>query len=67
MHMTDRDYMERAIALARKGLGRTNPNPLVGAVIVKDGRIIGAVTHVLVNDPTTGYGIFIENMLEAAA
>jgi stage IV sporulation protein B len=27
---------------------------------------VGAVTHVLVNDPTRGYGIFIENMLEAA-
>ena len=32
-----------------------------------DGKLVGAVTHVLVNDPTTGYGIFIENMLDAAA
>ena len=31
------------------------------------GNLVGAVTHVLVNDPTTGYGIFIENMLAAAA
>jgi len=31
------------------------------------GKLVGAVTHVLVNDPTTGYGIFIENMLDAAA
>ena len=31
------------------------------------GKPVGAVTHVLVNDPTTGYGIFIENMLDAAA
>ena len=31
------------------------------------GKLIGAVTHVLVNDPTTGYSIFIENMLDAAA
>ena len=31
------------------------------------GKLIGAVTHVLDNDPTTGYGIFIENMLDAAA
>ena len=31
------------------------------------GTLVGAVTHVLVNDPTTGYGIFIENMLDAAA
>ena len=38
--MTDRDYMLRAIELAKGGLGWTSPNPLVGAVIVKDGRII---------------------------
>ena len=37
-----------------------------GSPILQDGRIVGAVTHVLVNDPTTGYGIFIENMLRAA-
>lgn len=37
-----------------------------GSPIIQDGRLIGAVTHVLVNDPTTGYGIFIENMLDAA-
>lgn len=43
--MTDRDYMLRAIELAAKGLGYTNPNPLVGAVIVKDGRIIGEGYH----------------------
>ena len=34
-----------------------------GSPIIQDGRIIGAVTHVLVNDPTRGYGIFIETML----
>ncbi|MFI3201956.1 MAG: SpoIVB peptidase [Eubacteriales bacterium] len=37
-----------------------------GAPIVQNGKLIGAVTHVLVNDPTRGYGIFIENMLETA-
>ena len=37
-----------------------------GAPIIQNGKLIGAVTHVLVNDPTRGYGIFIENMLEAA-
>ena len=37
-----------------------------GSPLVQDGKLIGAVTHVLVNDPTMGYGIFIENMLEAA-
>lgn len=34
-----------------------------GSPIIQDGKIIGAVTHVLVNDPTRGYGIFIEDML----
>ena len=38
-----------------------------GSPIIQDGKLVGAVTHVLVNDPTTGYGIFIENMLEAAS
>lgn len=38
-----------------------------GSPIIQDGKLIGAVTHVLVNDPTRGYGIFIENMLEAAS
>ena len=37
-----------------------------GSPIIQDGKLIGAVTHVLINDPTTGYGIFIENMLSAA-
>ena len=37
-----------------------------GSPIIQAGKLVGAVTHVLVNDPTTGYGIFIENMLEAA-
>lgn len=38
-----------------------------GSPIIQDGKLVGAVTHVLVNDPTTGYGIFIDNMLDAAA
>ena len=37
-----------------------------GSPIIQDGKLVGAVTHVLVNDPTKGYGIFIENMLDAA-
>ncbi len=36
-----------------------------GSPIVQDGRLVGAVTHVFVGDPTRGYGIFAENMLEA--
>lgn len=35
-----------------------------GSPIIQDGMIIGAVTHVLLNDPTTGYGVFVENMLK---
>jgi diaminohydroxyphosphoribosylaminopyrimidine deaminase/5-amino-6-(5-phosphoribosylamino)uracil reductase len=38
-------YMRRALALARQAEGRTSPNPMVGAVIVKDGRIIGEGYH----------------------
>ncbi|MCI6884478.1 SpoIVB peptidase, partial [bacterium] len=37
-----------------------------GSPIIQDGKLVGAVTHVLVNDPTRGYGIFIENMLDAS-
>lgn len=43
--MDDRDYMRRAIELAWRGAGWTAPNPMVGAVIVKDGRIIGEGWH----------------------
>ena len=34
--------------------------------IIQDGKLVGAVTHVMVANPTEGYGIFIENMLNAA-
>lgn len=40
-----KEFMLRAIELAKKGEGRTNPNPLVGAVIVKNGKIIGEGWH----------------------
>ena len=43
--MNDTVYMRRAIELARLGAGWTSPNPMVGAVIVKDGRIIGEGWH----------------------
>ncbi|NLD45698.1 MAG: SpoIVB peptidase, partial [Clostridiaceae bacterium] len=35
-----------------------------GSPVVQDGKLVGAVTHVLVNDPTRGYGIFIEWMVK---
>lgn len=37
-----------------------------GSPIIQDGKLIGAVTHVMINDPTKGYGTFLENMLNAA-
>lgn len=42
----DEMYMERALALAARGRGTTTPNPMVGAVIVKDGRVIGEGYHI---------------------
>jgi len=43
--MTDESYMKRALALAKRAEGMTSPNPMVGAVIVKKGRIIGEGYH----------------------
>lgn len=43
--MTDSEYMARALALAARGKGYTSPNPCVGAVVVKDGQIIGQGFH----------------------
>jgi len=43
--LRDQDYMKLALRLARRGLGQTSPNPMVGAIIVKDGRIIGQGYH----------------------
>ncbi|MCD7810918.1 MAG: bifunctional diaminohydroxyphosphoribosylaminopyrimidine deaminase/5-amino-6-(5-phosphoribosylamino)uracil reductase RibD [Ruminococcus sp.] len=43
--MTDIDYMKEALELAKKGMGFVSPNPMVGAVIVKDNRIIGRGWH----------------------
>ena len=37
-----------------------------GSPILQNGKLVGAVTHVLIDDPTKGYGIFAENMLETA-
>lgn len=43
--MDDRGYMRMALEYAKKGMGQTSPNPMVGAVIVKDGRVIGQGWH----------------------
>lgn len=45
MTANDKRYMKRALTLARKGIGRTAPNPAVGCVIVKDGGIVGEGWH----------------------
>jgi diaminohydroxyphosphoribosylaminopyrimidine deaminase/5-amino-6-(5-phosphoribosylamino)uracil reductase len=39
-------FMDEALALAREGLGRTSPNPAVGAVVVRDGQVVGRGYHV---------------------
>lgn len=54
LRVTDPDLLERTGGIVQG---------MSGSPILQDGKIIGAVTHVLVNDPTKGYGIFIENML----
>ena len=57
IHITDPELIEQTGGIVAG---------MSGSPIIQDGKLIGAVTHVLVNDPTRGYGIFIENMLEAA-
>ena len=43
--VTGQDYMKRALELAKKGAGHTSPNPMVGCVVVKDGRIVTEGYH----------------------
>ena len=57
IEVTDRELLDKTGGIVQG---------MSGSPILQNGRIVGAVTHVLVNDPTRGYGIFIENMLEAA-
>ena len=47
----EKRFMERAIELAKKGTGAVSPNPLVGAVIVKDGNVIGEGYHMKYGGP----------------
>ena len=55
--VTDPDLLQKSGGVIRG---------MSGSPILQDGKLVGAVTHVLVNQPDTGYGIFIENMLDAA-
>ena len=54
LQVTDRELLETTGGIVQG---------MSGSPILQDGKIIGAVTHVLVQDPTRGLGIFIENML----
>ncbi len=57
IHVTDLELLEKTGGIVQG---------MSGSPIIQDGKLIGAVTHVLVNDPTRGYGIFIEDMLNIA-
>jgi diaminohydroxyphosphoribosylaminopyrimidine deaminase / 5-amino-6-(5-phosphoribosylamino)uracil reductase len=48
---TDRSYLQRALELAEGGRGRVSPNPLVGAVLVRDGEVIGEGFHAELGGP----------------
>ena len=54
VHVTDPELLARTGGIVQG---------MSGSPIIQNGKLVGAVTHVLVDDPTTGYGIFIENML----
>ena len=58
VRVTDPELLERTGGIVQG---------MSGSPILQNGRLVGAVTHVLVNDPTRGYGIFIDTMLDAAA
>ena len=49
--MKDEQFMHLALQLAQRGCGWTAPNPMVGAVVVKDGRIIGQGWHQRYGEP----------------
>ena len=49
--MNDEEYMRKALGLALRGSGWVNPNPLVGAVVVRDGRIVGEGWHTALGEP----------------
>src|SRR3954453_16637880 len=49
--LTDHAHLARAIELAEGGRGRTSPNPLVGAVIVQDGAVVGEGFHAEIGGP----------------
>ena len=58
IHVTDPELLARTGGIVQG---------MSGSPILQNGKLVGAVTHVLVNDPTGGYGVFIDTMLDAAA
>ena len=57
IEVTDKELLEKTGGIVRG---------MSGSPIIQNGKLVGAVTHVLVGEPTRGYGIFIENMLSEA-
>ena len=57
IEVTDRTLLEKTGGIVQG---------MSGSPIIQNGKLVGAVTHVLVNSPEKGYGIFIENMLAEA-
>ena len=53
--ITDKELLEKTGGIVQG---------MSGSPIIQDGKLVGAVTHVFLNDPTRGYGVFIENMIE---
>src|SRR4029434_280058 len=49
--VSDADFLRRALEQAERGRGLTSPNPLVGAVVVRDGRIVGEGAHLRAGGP----------------
>jgi diaminohydroxyphosphoribosylaminopyrimidine deaminase/5-amino-6-(5-phosphoribosylamino)uracil reductase len=49
--VSDATFMQRALELAERGRGLTSPNPLVGAVVVRDGRVVGEGAHLRAGGP----------------
>ena len=62
----DTARMRRALALARRALGDTSPNPMVGAVLVRDGRVIGEGWHRGAGTPHAEAGTRIDPPLGAS-
>ena len=56
IRVTDSELLEKAGGIVQG---------MSGSPIIQNNQLVGAVTHVLVNDPTRGYGIFAENMWES--